>query len=115
VLVLALCLALCCGRGGKLLPRAAIPAPGAARALRLYSGVAGVLPASLQDLHITIFPAIFWLAVTAAFGWRMGLLLAFPAAFFYFAVPSWSQLGNPLQELTCSPCAGFSGSPVQRW
>jgi len=56
--------------------------------------------ASIQDLHVTVFPAIFWLAVTAAFGLRMGLLLAFPVAFFYFAVPSWSQLGNPLQELT---------------
>jgi len=63
--------------------------------------------ASLQDLHITIFPAIFWLAVTAAFGWRMGLLLAFPVAFFYFAVPSWSQLGNPLQGLTVFALRGF--------
>jgi exosortase len=56
--------------------------------------------ASIQDLHITILPAIFWLAVTAAFGLRMGLLLAFPVAFFYLAVPSWSQLAGPLQELT---------------
>ncbi len=44
--------------------------------------------ASIQDLHVTIFPLIFWLAVTAAFGLRMGLLLAFPVTFFYFAVPS---------------------------
>jgi len=70
--------------------------------------------ASIQDVHITIFPAIFWLAVTAAFGLRVGLLLAFPVAFFYFAVPSWSQLGNPLQSSRCLPCAGFSGSRVQR-
>jgi exosortase len=63
--------------------------------------------ASIQDLHITIFPLIFWLAVTAAFGLRMGLLLAFPVAFFYFAVPSWSQLGNPLQELTVLAERGF--------
>jgi len=63
--------------------------------------------ASIQDLHITIFPAIFWLAVTAAFGLRMGLLLAFPVAFFYFAVPSWAQLGNPLQELTVFALRGF--------
>jgi EpsI family protein len=63
--------------------------------------------ASIQDVHITIFPAIFWLAVTAAFGLRVGLLLAFPVAFFYFAVPSWSQLGNPLQELTVFALRGF--------
>ena len=63
--------------------------------------------ASIQDLHITIFPAIFWLAVTAAFGLRVGLLLALPVGFFYFAVPSWSQLGNPLQELTVFALRGF--------
>jgi EpsI family protein len=63
--------------------------------------------ASIEDLEVTIFPAIFWLAVTAAFGLRMGLLLAFPVAFFYFAVPSWSQLGNPLQELTVFAMRGF--------
>ena len=63
--------------------------------------------ASIQDLHLAIFPAIFWLAVTAAFGLRMGLLLAFPVAFFYLAVPSWSQLGNPLQELTVFALRGF--------
>ena len=56
--------------------------------------------ACIQDLHVTIFPALFWLAALAAWGWEVGLLLAFPVAFFYFAVPSWSQLGNPLQELT---------------
>jgi EpsI family protein len=71
--------------------------------------------ASIEDLEVTIFPAIFWLAVTAAFGLRMGLLLAFPVAFFSFAVPSWSQLGNPLQELTVFALRGFfwlTGPPV---
>jgi EpsI family protein len=63
--------------------------------------------ASIQDLHVTIFPLIFWLAVTAAFGLRVGLLLAFPVAFFYFAVPSWSQLSNPLQQLTVFAMRGF--------
>jgi EpsI family protein len=56
--------------------------------------------ASIQDLHVTIFPAIFWLAVAAACGRDIALVLAFPVAFFYFAVPSWAQLGGPLQELT---------------
>jgi EpsI family protein len=63
--------------------------------------------ASIEDLEVTIFPAIFWLAVTAAFGLRMGLLLAFPVAFFSLAVPFWSQLGNPLQELTVFALRGF--------
>ena len=63
--------------------------------------------ASIEDLEVTIFPAIFWLALAAAFGLRVGLLLAFPVAFFYFAVPSWSQLANPLQELTVFALRGF--------
>ncbi|MBV9696177.1 MAG: EpsI family protein [Gammaproteobacteria bacterium] len=63
--------------------------------------------ASIQDLHITIFPALFWLAALAAWGWEVGMLLAFPVAFFYFAVPSWSQLGNPLQDLTVLAMQGF--------
>jgi EpsI family protein len=71
--------------------------------------------ASIEDLEVTIFPAIFWLAVTAAFGLRMGLLLAFPVAFFYFAVPFWSHLANPLQDLTVFALRGFfwlTGPPV---
>ena len=56
--------------------------------------------ASIQDLHITLFPVLFWLAAAAAFGWPVARLLCFPVAFFCFALPSWAQLGNPLQELT---------------
>lgn len=63
--------------------------------------------ASIQDLHITIFPAIFWFGIAGAFGLRMGLLLAFPVAFFYFAVPSWAQLGPPLQDLTVGAMRGL--------
>ena len=40
--------------------------------------------AGIQDLHITIFPALFWLAATAAFGAPVGRLLFFPSAFFCF-------------------------------
>ena len=65
--------------------------------------------ASIQDLHITIFPAIFWLAIAAAFGWNVGRLMFFPVAFFGFALPSWSQLGNALQELTVLAMRGFLG------
>ncbi len=63
--------------------------------------------ASIQDLHITVFPALFWLAVAAAFGWPVARLLLFPSAFFLFALPSWAQLGNTLQELTVIAMHGF--------
>ena len=56
--------------------------------------------ASIQDLHVTVFPVLFWLAAAAALGWPVARLLIFPVAFFCFALPSWAQLGNPLQELT---------------
>jgi exosortase len=65
--------------------------------------------ASIQDLHITIFPAIFWLAIAAAFGWKVARLLLFPVAFFVFALPSWAQLGNTLQELTVLVMRVFLG------
>ncbi len=56
--------------------------------------------ASIQDLHITLQPAIFWLAVCAAFGFGVARLLIFPVAFFYLAEPSLAQLTSALQELT---------------
>ena len=65
--------------------------------------------ASIQDLHITIFPALFWLAVAAAFGWPVARLMFFPVAFFGFSLPSWAQLGNPLQELTVVAMQLFLG------
>ena len=65
--------------------------------------------ASLQDLHITVFPALFWLAIAAAFGWNVARLMFFPVAFFCFALPSWAQLGNSLQEFTVLAMRGFLG------
>jgi len=56
--------------------------------------------ASVQDLHITIPPALFWLAAAGAFGWTVGRHLIFPVLFFVFALPSWSELSVPLQDLT---------------
>src|SRR6267378_7204301 len=79
--------------------------------------------ASIQSLHITVFPAIFWLAVTAALGLPVGRLLAFPVVFFYFAVPSVALLGSPLQPLTVyvlhgllwltGPSASISGDIIR--
>ena len=65
--------------------------------------------AGIQDLHITIYPALFWFAVAGAFGWPVARLLLFPVAFFCFALPSWAQLGDVLQELTVLAMRGFLG------
>jgi exosortase len=56
--------------------------------------------ASVQDLHITIQPALFWLAAAGALGRAVGRQLIFPVLFFVFALPSGSQLSVPLQDLT---------------
>jgi EpsI family protein len=59
----------------------------------------------VEGLEVPMVPLIFWLAVTAAFGWPMGKLLLFPAAFLYFAVPAWHD--RLLQELTVLAMRGF--------
>ncbi|MBS0377873.1 MAG: exosortase [Proteobacteria bacterium] len=65
--------------------------------------------AGIQDLHLTLFPAVYGLAVAAAFGWPVARLMFFPVAFFVFALPSWAQAGNALQELTVLAMRGFLG------
>ena len=54
--------------------------------------------ASIEGLEVPLQPLIFWLAVTAAFGWTVGRAMLFPVAYLYFAVNVW--YGSPLQHLT---------------
>jgi exosortase len=54
--------------------------------------------ASIEGLEVPLQPLIFWLAVTAAFGWIVGRLMLFPVAYLYFAVNVWYD--TPLQKLT---------------
>jgi exosortase len=107
-LVLAVCVGLVIQVRGDIATAPAAPSRVAQGALLAvsFAWLAGYR-ASIEDLHLTLFPALFWLAVTAAFGVRVGRLLAFPVAFFYFAVPSWSQLAEPLQQLTVAVMRGF--------
>jgi exosortase len=100
-LILAVCIALAIrGRDALTATRARV-SPLALLALIACSFVWLVCyRASIQDLHITILPAIFWLATTTAFGPAVGRALLFPVLFLYFAEPSWGQLSNPLQALT---------------
>ena len=65
--------------------------------------------AGIQDLHLTIYPAIFWLSAAAAFGWPLARLMLFPVAFFCFALPSWAQFGDLLQDFTVLAMRGFLG------
>jgi exosortase len=107
-LILVVCVALVIGSRRDIASAPAGPWPLALAALVLCILAWLVCyRASIQDLHITIFPAIFWLAAASSFGWPVGRLLLFPVAFFYFALPSWSQLSNPLQELTVAAMHGL--------
>ncbi len=100
-LVLAVSLALAARVRRELASAPAAPLPAAGLVL-LATSFAWLVcyRASIQDLHITLFPALFWLAATTAFGLSVGRLLLFPVVFFCFALPSWSQLAGPLQHLT---------------
>jgi exosortase len=69
--------------------------------------------ASVEGLEVPLQPLIFWLAVTAAFGWKVGRVLLFPVAFLYFAEPIW--YGAPLQALTVHVMRGalaLTGPPA---
>jgi exosortase len=100
-LILAVCVWLVVRAGPSLRRAPAGPWPLAqlALAIAVWAWIV-CFRASIQDLHVTIFPALFWLAAAAAFGSPVARLLIFPVAFFVFALPSWAQLGNPLQEFT---------------
>jgi exosortase len=56
--------------------------------------------ASIQDLHILLFPAAIGLAVAAVFGPQVARVTALPLLFFYFASSAWGELSPYLQELT---------------
>jgi exosortase A len=47
-----------------------------------------------------LLPVLLVLAVAAVAGWAMARKLAFPIGFVYFAIPVWSALTLPLQEVT---------------
>ena len=100
-LIVVVCLALLWRARDEIAATPAEPWPLALAALALCSWVwLTCYRANNQDLHVTVFPLLVWLAVAAAFGKRIAVLLAFPVAFFFFAVPSWSQLSAALQSLT---------------
>ena len=77
--------------------------------------------ASIETLELPLVPVIFLLAVTAAFGWQVGRVLLFPAAYFCFAVPVWYP--QPLRIVTVhvihgmlrltGPPAVFSGDVIR--
>ena len=98
-LILLICIALVVRSRRELAaaPVRSSPLAGAALALAVILWLVSYR-ASIEGLEIPLQPLIFWLAVTAAFGWAAGRLMLFPVAYFYFAVPIW--YGTPLKDLT---------------
>ncbi len=98
-LILLICVALVVRSRRELSAAARRPSPLAAVALALVIVVWLIAyRASIEGLEVPLLPLIFWLAVTAAFGWTVGRLMLFPVAYLYFAVNVW--YGGPLQHLT---------------
>src|SRR5215470_4418760 len=86
-LILLICVALVVRSRRELAAAPAQASPLAAVALALAIVVWLVTyRASVVGLEVPLLPLIFWLAVTAAFGWTVGRLMLFPVAFLYFAV-----------------------------
>jgi exosortase len=109
-LILAVCVALLWRVRHEIAAAPARPWPLAA--LALIGAIALWLVcyrASMEEAYVAVFPALFWLAAATAFGWPVARLLMFPVAFFYFAIPTWSQLANPLQSLTVLAMRAFLG------
>ena len=109
-LILAVCIALIWRARHEIAAAPAQPWPLAA--LALVGAIALWLVcyrASMEEAYIAVFPLLFWLAVATAFGRSVARLLLFPVAFFYFAIPTWSQLANPLQSLTVLAMRAFLG------
>jgi exosortase len=107
-LIVAVCLALIVRERDAIAAAEARPWPAAHLALAGCAFLWMVCyRANSQDLHITVFPALIWLAIAAAFGRHVAQLLVFPVLFFYFAVPSWSELSAPLQSLTVLAVQGL--------
>lgn len=98
-LILVVCIALVVRSRHEL---AAAPAqPSARAAVALAAAILAWLMtyrASVVGLEVPLQPLVFWLAVTAVFGWTVGRLMLFPVAYLYFAVNVW--YGNPLRHLT---------------
>jgi EpsI family protein len=56
--------------------------------------------AAVQELHLMLLPAILYVAIIAALGWRAARILAFPVGYLYFALPFWSDANFILQKLS---------------
>jgi exosortase len=71
--------------------------------------------ANSQMAHEVLAPAVIWLAILAAAGWRVALAFAAPVGFLYFATPIWEYAVPVLQRLSVwatESLLGLAGVPV---
>lgn len=72
--------------------------------------------AGIDQLHLLAFPLMMGLAVLTALGFEAALQVALPLVYLYFALPAWSILVHPLQELTIGAVGALApliGVPAQ--
>jgi exosortase len=90
-------------RRAELVP-APLPAPWNLLALLALAGGAlswlFALRAGIQLVYLTALPALWWLCVALACGWRAARAAIFPLAFLVFALPVWDHAIPALQWLT---------------
>ena len=55
---------------------------------------------SIDTITQSLLPPILLLAISAAYGWRVGRMYFWPVCFVYAALPVWWLINTPLQQLT---------------
>lgn len=58
------------------------------------------LRSGIQTGEHLLLPAMMWLAIWSALGWRVASLAAFAVAYLYFAIPLWGAVNELLQTAT---------------
>ncbi len=56
--------------------------------------------AGIEIGHQLLLPVLVWVALLAAFGWRIARTTLFPVGYLYFAIPVWTHFNGILQGLT---------------
>lgn len=77
------------------------PVPGALVALAIMSALwLWAWRAAIQEVQLLLLPLLLLTAIVAAFGWRVGRLMAFPVGYLYFAIPLWGYINPIVRDLS---------------
>ena len=77
------------------------PVPGALVALAIMSTLwLWAWRSAIQEVQLLLLPLLLLTTIVAAFGWRIGRLMAFPVGYLYFAIPLWGYINPIVRDLS---------------